>query len=85
MSEDLTGRLESCMRSVFPKLDAAAIRTASAESVEEWDSLATITLVSLIEEEFVTQIAVEDLERFVSFEAIMDLLEQRVGTEGSAI
>jgi acyl carrier protein len=45
-------RLTECFRSVFPDLSSDEILRASSASVATWDSLATVTLVSLIEEEF---------------------------------
>jgi acyl carrier protein len=44
-------------------------------SVDGWDSIATVTLLVLIEEEFSIEIKPEDLEYLVSFELILDYLK----------
>ena len=72
---DVTDRLIRCFTAVFPTLDEAQIRHASTSSLGTWDSLATINLVAIIEEEFGLQIALDELEQMVSFELILDYLQ----------
>ncbi len=64
---DLDDRLVRCFLSVFPELGDEEIRSASAESLSAWDSLATVTLVAVLQEEFGLEIDPGDLEKFVSF------------------
>ena len=64
---DVHERLVSCFASVFPDLDANAVRGASTRSVPGWDSLATVNLVTLIEEEFGVTIPADDLPALTSF------------------
>jgi acyl carrier protein len=73
---DTPSRLARCFAAVFPNLDAAAIPQASMTSVQGWDSLATINLLTVLEEEFGTQIPTQDLEKLVSFPAILQYLTQ---------
>ena len=68
-------RLASCFQTVFPHLAMGRIPQAAMTSVRQWDSLATITLVSLIEEEFGIDLPPSDLERFDSFGSIARYLE----------
>jgi acyl carrier protein len=68
-------RLQACMTIVFPDLSEGEIRQASIDSVRTWDSLATVTLISLIEEEFALRIQPEEFEQIVSFESILKCLE----------
>src|SRR5271169_2294013 len=53
---DVETRLVGCFLTVFPQLSEADIRGVSQERLEQWDSIAAITLVNVIEEEFSTQI-----------------------------
>ena len=53
------------------------IPRASTTTVEAWDSVATATLVSLMQEEFGIQVAPEDLDCFVSFGEISAYLQSR--------
>lgn len=79
MSENnLTPRLITCFEAVFPELSRAEILTASMASVAAWDSLATVTLISVIEEGFQVEITPDDLTQFVSFDLILDFLRSKV-------
>jgi len=79
MSE-LRDRLEKCFSTVFPNLSGQEIPQAAMNSVEGWDSLATINLITVIEEEFGIQLPAQDLERLVSFPSILDYLNHRQHT-----
>jgi acyl carrier protein len=75
--DNLRQRLISCFCTVFPDLSPEEVPLAAMTSVGTWDSLATITLVTVIEEEFDLQIPPDDLEQLVSFELILDYLQQQ--------
>ena len=75
-------RLLNCFMAVFPDLSAEEIPETSMQTTEGWDSMATITLISVVEEEFSVQIAPEDLEHFTSFAGTLSYLENQL--EGSA-
>lgn len=68
-------RLIECFRLVFPNLQTDEILRASTTSVANWDSLATVTLVSVIEEEFGVTVMPEEYDLMVSFELVSDCLE----------
>jgi acyl carrier protein len=59
---------------VFPELSPEETPRASPASVSSWDSVASITLLSVLEEEFEIQVAPEDLEHLVSFELVLNYL-----------
>ena len=68
-------RLARCFSSVFPEIPAKDIQNSSLKSVPRWDSMETITLLSVIEEEFGIQFELEEIERLSSFSAILQRLE----------
>jgi acyl carrier protein len=72
---DTQARLAKCFAAVFPELSDREIRMASPASVGNWDSLASVTLVSVLEEEFNVEIAPEDVEQLVSFQLVLDYLQ----------
>ncbi len=74
---DLRSRLIGCVSGVFPSLPHEEILRASSTTIEAWDSLATVTLVALVEEEFEIQVAPEDLERFTSFQEVLAYLQTK--------
>jgi len=72
---ELRERLINCFNILFPDLEKGEIICASMASVAEWDSLAMVTLVSVVEEEFEIELGPDDLEELVSFDLILDFLE----------
>ena len=76
---DAHARLVKCFAAVFPRLSPEEIERANINSVSAWDSLATLTLTSLIEEEFGVSIDPRDREELVSFELIVAYLRSDKG------
>jgi acyl carrier protein len=73
---DTRARLVKCFAAIFPDLSEGQIDSASSTNMNEWDSVATVTLITLIEEEFGIEVEADDLERLVSFDSVLDYLEQ---------
>jgi acyl carrier protein len=73
---DARARLAKCFSSVFPELSDQEIASASVETVEAWDSVMTITLLTVIEEELGIQFEPEALEQLISYKSILDHLTQ---------
>jgi acyl carrier protein len=71
-------RLVKCFAAVFPELKAEDIPRASSTSVASWDSLASATLVAVVEEEFQIQIEAEPLEHLQSFSALLEYLTEHL-------
>lgn len=75
--DDVQDKLSRCFTALFPGLRAEDIPLASQENVPEWDSLAAITMMRMIEEEFEVQLDFEELENLTSFEGICEYLSSR--------
>ncbi|HUA83692.1 MAG TPA: acyl carrier protein [Bryobacteraceae bacterium] len=73
---DLDTRLRRCFSTAFPNLSPEAIPSAEQTEVEGWDSVAAITLIALIEEEFAAPIDLEALPELTSYRAIREYLER---------
>ena len=71
MSHD-RDRLTQCFAAVFPGLDPAAIAHASPETVPAWDSIAHVTLMVVVEQEFGVAVPPEEIEHLASFGALLD-------------
>lgn len=69
-------RLASCFLAVFPELSWDEITLASSTTVADWDSVAVVTLLAVVEEEFELSIEVEDPARFDSFQRFLDYLRE---------
>jgi len=70
----IRGRLTNCFRAVFPTLPEASIPGASVATITAWDSIAAITLLNVIEEEFQIEIDLDRLAELDSFESLAAFL-----------
>jgi acyl carrier protein len=75
-------RLARCFEILFPQLSREEIYRATQDSVKEWDSVAAITLLNVIEDEFQIQIDFEVLADLSSFDAIIEHLNSHAGVPG---
>jgi acyl carrier protein len=73
--DNLEHRLVRCFSSVFPELNEDQIRNASVDSVPDWHSLASVTLISVVQEEFGVQVGLMDLPNLVSFSAVQNYVQ----------
>jgi acyl carrier protein len=76
--DEMEKRLAACFSVVLPELPLEEISQASAATVESWDSVATVTLLAVLEEEFGISIADENPARFDSFKNILAYLQESV-------
>ena len=78
---DLSRRLEKCFAAASLEIVPEETSQASAKSVAQWDSMALVVFISLVEEEFNIQIPPEDLDRFVSYEKIVAYMQEKLGVK----
>jgi len=77
MSE-INERLSQCFSTVFPELPADQYSDLAAETYDRWDSLATVKLVAVIEEEFGVSVTPDDIPDLVSYERMSAMLERKI-------
>jgi acyl carrier protein len=70
-------RLTSCFQVVFPDMPAEEVPAASTATVANWDSVAAITLMNVMEDEFGLEMDLDDLADLDSFEKILAYLQKR--------
>jgi acyl carrier protein len=75
---DAPARLAECFAAVFPELKRGDIPRASTATVAAWDSLASATLLAVVEEEFHLEIDPEQLEDLQSFDALLGYVTCRL-------
>jgi acyl carrier protein len=68
--DDVRARLTRCFQTVFQDVPAADIPNVSVETTTAWDSIASLNLLTVIEEEFGVSIDFEELEELNSFSAL---------------
>ncbi len=76
---EMAARLERCFAAVFPDLPPAELRQADAEKVPAWDSMATVTLMAVVNEEFGRDLDLDQVEPLRSFESMLVFLESQPG------
>jgi acyl carrier protein len=69
-------RLANCFCAVFPELSSEEALHASSATVQSWDSVAVVTLLTVIEEEFGLSIEEDDPAKFDSFQKILSYLQE---------
>ena len=75
--DEIESKLARCFDAVFPALGGENIPSATQENLAEWDSLASLTLLGVINEEFGPALDYEDLDSFTSFGSICEILSRR--------
>jgi acyl carrier protein len=73
--EDVRSRLMKCFSTVFPTLTGGTVANANISNTAEWDSIASVTLIALVQEEFGTELDVNALGDLTSFELILAHLQ----------
>ncbi|HUI83766.1 MAG TPA: acyl carrier protein [Candidatus Binatia bacterium] len=76
--DDTRERLMNCFQVVFPDLSTEAVQTASSATLESWDSVAAITLMNVVEEEFGLSMDLDNLAELDSFEHLYSHLQKRL-------
>jgi acyl carrier protein len=71
---DVRDKLMNCFRVVFSNLPESGIPNASVATVAAWDSVAGITLLQVISEEFQIDVDLDQLADLDSFEALAEYL-----------
>ena len=73
----IEARVAQCFANVFPDLGAAGIEGASTDTLEAWDSVAHITLLTSVSEEFGIDFEPEDYIDLISYPRILDAVMAR--------
>lgn len=76
--DEIKTRLIKCFETVFPDMPAGEITGAAQSSVATWDSIAAITLLNVIEDEFQITMGLELAGELDSFPKIYEYLKTTV-------
>jgi acyl carrier protein len=78
MKDEQIDKLIGCFKKVFPSLSRTDILEASQDTLGAWDSIAQVTLISLIGEEFGMEPDFEDFEETTTFAAFREVLSAKL-------
>jgi acyl carrier protein len=73
--DDARSRLARCFAAVFPNLSPDQIPQAEPSTVAGWDSVASVTLIATIEEEFGVEFDVQEIANLLSFTKLFEYLQ----------
>jgi acyl carrier protein len=73
----IEARVAQCFANVFPDLPSSKVEGASTDTLEAWDSVAHITLLTAVSEEFSIDFEPEDYLDLVSYREIVDAVQAR--------
>lgn len=76
---DLDDRLQRCVLSVFPALSAETLPKISLAQLAAADSLAAVSLVAVLGQEFGLDLDIEDLLTMDSFDALSTRVARHAG------
>jgi acyl carrier protein len=76
--DETENRLTKCFETAFPALPATSIPLCSQAIVDTWDSVTTIILVHVIEDEFGFEVDLDLLPQLDSFERILAYVRAQV-------
>ena len=75
---DILLKLQPIFQDVFDDESLEICRESSGETIDDWDSLAQINLISAIEQEFGIRFALGELQTLEDVGDMIDLMENKV-------
>jgi len=79
INEKVRRRLTRVFTAILPQVDTANIENATMDNTENWDSLATLSLFTLAEEEFGIKLGLDLIVSTKSFADLEKLIISKVG------
>ena len=76
--ENMLAELQPIFQDILDQPDLIITRESSARTVEDWDSLAHINLVTSIEKHFGIKFALEELQELKNVGDMCDLIEKKL-------
>ncbi len=77
-TQEILSKLQPIFHDVFDDQSIAVGRESSAESIEGWDSLAHINLVTSVEQEFGVRFALGELQSLKNVGDMVDLMRLKL-------
>ena len=76
-SETYLAELQPIFQDILDQPDLVITRASNAQTVEDWDSLAHVNLVTAIERHFKIRFALAELQGLKNVGEMIDLIEQK--------
>jgi acyl carrier protein len=79
--DDLLEQVQGIFRDVFDQPDLVITRESNASTVEDWDSLAHVNLITAIERRYKVKFALGELQDLKNAGDLLDLLSKKLATK----
>lgn len=77
-NKEILSKLETIFSEVFDKEDISLTEGSSSESIEEWDSLAHIQIVSTIQKEFCVKINAREMMEWNNVGDMVETIKKKI-------
>ena len=81
-SDALLPELQEIFRDVFDRPDLVITRKSNAETIEDWDSMTHVNLVTAVEKRFKVKFALGELQELKDVGDMIDLLAAKLAAKG---
>ena len=78
---DVLPEIQGIFRDVFDNPDLVITRDSNASTVEDWDSLAHLNLISAIEQKYRIKFALGELQSLKNVGEMADLIQQKLAAK----
>ena len=79
--DDCLQKITEIMRDLFDEYDGPITPATSARDIEQWDSLAHVQLMVLVEKAFSVKFSSQELNSFKNIGDLMDGIKRKQGTK----
>ena len=76
-SEEIEPRLTEVFQDIFDRNDITLTRATTSADIEDWDSLANISLVIAIEKEFNVSFNLKEIKALLNVGGMIDLIKAK--------
>ena len=81
-SDALLPEVQDIFRDVFDVPDLVITRESNAETIEDWDSMTHVNLVTAVEKRFKVKFALGELQELKDVGDMLDLLAAKLAAKG---
>ncbi|WP_433970882.1 acyl carrier protein [Tunturiibacter lichenicola] len=78
---DLLPEIQEIFRDIFDDTSLVITRDSNASTVEDWDSLAHVNLVTAIEKKYKVRFALGELQELKNVGDMIDLIQEKLATK----
>ena len=80
--DDILIHIEPIMRDLFDEYDGPVTPALTARDVGQWDSLANVQLVVMVEKAFGVKFAIGEITRLKDLGSLADLVAEKAAAQG---